>query len=398
MGGGIVLDKVRELKDKVQKVIEEFSPKAIALSDELALNPEVSEQEYSSSRKHVELLKEAGFEIEYPFCGIETAFRAVIGKGSPKVALLVEYDALPEIGHACGHNVSGAMSTLAGIALAPLKGELNGQVQVIGTPAEETNGAKIKMSKEGVFDELDLAMMIHSGGGVSYVHYECLAMDALEFVFKGKTAHAAASPWEGRNALNGVQLMFHALDMLRQHIRPEVRIHGIIHEGGTAPNIVPERAVARFYFRAPKRSLLNEVVRKAFNCAKGAALATETEVDWRNFELSFDDMVTNRPAEEKMESIMRELGVELSPFPGAQGSSDIGNVSHRCPAMQPVLSITPRKMALHTRELAEATMMDEAHHALVRGAKALAFMAIEVMMDEKLRSSIREAFEKEKQA
>ncbi|MCD6182932.1 MAG: M20 family metallopeptidase, partial [Thermovirga sp.] len=389
------MGKIQELKEKAQKAIEELSPKIIALSDELALNPEISEKEYSSSRKHVEALKKAGFKVEYPFCGIETAFRAVIGEGSPKVALLVEYDALPEIGHACGHNVSGGMSTLAGLALASLKDEMKGQLQVIGTPAEETNGAKITMSKDGVFDDLDMAMMIHSGGGISYVHYECLAMDALEFIFKGKTAHAAASPWEGKNALNGVQLMFHALDMLRQHVRPEIRMHGIIHEGGTAPNIVPERAVARFYFRAPKRALVDEVVRKACNCAKGAALATETEVEWRNFELSFDDMVTNKPAEERMESIMRELEVELSPSPGAQGSSDIGNVSYRCPAMQPILSITPKKMALHTRELAEATTKEEAHQALVKGAKALAFMAIEVMMDDKLRSSIKEAFKRE---
>jgi amidohydrolase len=179
----------------------------------------------------VDLLKEAGFDVEYPFAGIPTAFRGRKGKGGPKVALLVEYDALPGIGHACGHNLSGAMSTLAGMALASVSDELDGEIHVIGTPAEETNGAKVAMSEKGVFDDLDLALMLHCGGCLSFVRYESLAVDALEFIFNGKASHASASPWMGRNALNGVQLFFHAVDMLRQHLPPEVRMHGIITSG-----------------------------------------------------------------------------------------------------------------------------------------------------------------------
>jgi metal-dependent amidase/aminoacylase/carboxypeptidase family protein len=159
------------------------------------------------------------------------------------------------------------------------------------------------------------------------------------------------------------------------------------------PNIVPERAVARFYFRATKRFILNEVVRKAQNCARGAALATETEVRWENFEPSFDEMIPNSPAEEAMEEIMRRLGVELSISPGPRGSSDIGNVSHRCPAIQPMLAISSEPLALHTREFAKATTSEEAHKAIVTGAKALAVVALRMLIDEDLRKAVRKTFE-----
>lgn len=383
------------LRERLFLAVEDLAPKTIALSDDLGRNPETGDKEFESSRKHAALLREAGYEVEYPFAGIPTAFRATKGTGSLKVALLVEYDALPGIGHACGHNVSGSMSTLAGLALAPLAEELNGQVQVIGTPAEETNGAKVRMSEEGVFDGLGLALMLHASGGITFVHYDCLAMDAIEFTYRGKTSHAAASPWAGRNALNGVQLFFHAIDMLRQHVIPEVRMHGIIPAGGEAPNIVPELAKARFYFRAPRRSIVDEVVDKALNCARGAAIATETDVSWEKFETSFDDMLPNDPAEKAMTAIMEELGVELSLSPGSQGSSDIGNVSYRCPALQPMFAITSRPLTLHTREFSEATVLEESHKALVTGAKALAAMAHLVLTDGSLRMAIQEAFVKE---
>ncbi len=383
------------LRERLFLAVEGLAPKTIALSDDLGRNPETGDKEFESSRKHVALLREAGYEVEYPFAGIPTAFIARKGTGSPKVALLVEYDALPGIGHACGHNVSGSMSTLAGLALAEIAEELNGQVQVIGTPAEETNGAKVRMSEEGIFDGLDLALMLHSSGGITFIHYDCLAMDAIEFTYKGKTSHAAASPWAGRNALNGVQLLFHTIDILRQHVIPDVRMHGIIPAGGEVPNIVPELATARFYFRAPRRSIVDKVVDKALNCARGAAMATETEVSWEKFETSFDDMLPNGPAEKAMAAIMEELGVELSPSPGSQGSSDIGNVSYRCPALQPMFAITSRPLTLHTREFSEATALEESHKALVVGAKALAAMAHLVLTDGSLRMAMQEAFVKE---
>ncbi len=383
--------------ERVNEAIDRFAPEAISLSDDLAANPEVSEQEFEASRKHAAFLEKAGFDVEIPFFGIPTAYRGRIDRGSNgRVALLAEYDALPGIGHACGHNVHGAMSLLAGAALRTVMDDLGGDLWVTGTPAEETNGAKIRMAAEGLFDEVDLALMIHCGGKDSYVRYRALAMDALEFRFKGRAAHAAGAPWEGRNALNGASLFFHAVDMLRQHVRPEIRMHGIISQGGAAPNIVPETAVARFYFRSPYRSQLDRLLERVYKVVQGAALATETEVEWEKFELSFDEVQPNEAAETMMEEIFTELGVPFVPCPGAQGSSDVGNVSKRCPALQPTLSITSQPTAWHTREFAAATVQPEAHEALVKGARLLAAASLRTFLDPELRKRMREDFQREK--
>jgi len=390
-------DLYRQLVSEADRAIEEHSGEAIELSDHLARNPEVSGQEFESSKKHVELLSRYGFEVKYPFLGIPTAFcaRKVNGRGA-KVALLVEYDALPEIGHACGHCLHGAMSTLAAIGLASVLDRAKGELLVIGTPAEETNGAKVTMAEKGIFDDVDLAIMIHASGNKSYVSYRSLAMDALEFTYKGKSAHAAASPWEGRNALNGVQLFFHAIDMLRQHVEPDVRMHGIIYKGGDAPNIVPEEAICRFYFRFPTRAYLNRLVERVIKIASGAAVASETEVTMKNFEFSFDNMLANATAERKMEDIMRELGVEVSEPEGYEGSSDMGNVSHRCPALQPKLAISDLPLVTHSREFAKAVVTPKAHEALITGSKALVRMALAIFTDENLRKAIREDFKRAK--
>ena len=370
---------------------------AAALADRIHAHPEVGEQEFETSRLLADRLREGGFQVELPYAGLPTAFRGVARRGSgPVVALLTEYDALPEIGHACGHNLHGVMSVLAGLALNECLPDLEGEVRVVGTPAEETNGAKVQMAAEGIFDDCDLALMIHCNAGESFVDYRSLAMDAVEFTFTGKPAHAAGSPWEGRNALNGVQLLFHAVDMLRQHVRPEVRMHGIVSSGGAAPNIVPEHAQARFYFRAPWRPYLDQLLEKIHDCARGAAMATGTQVSWRNNEASFDDMLPNPAAENLIGDILRDLGVPLIPGPGPMGSTDVGNVSYRCPALQPELAITPEHLALHTREFAAALLQPEAHRMLGVGARALARTSLKVLLEPELRASLRRDFEAQK--
>ncbi len=378
----------------VDEAIALKAAEAIALSDAMAADPEISEREFRSSEAHVAFLRGCGFEVEYPFFGIPTAYNGKVSRGSGgRVALLAEYDALPGIGHACGHNVHGAMSLLAGAGLASVLEELGGELRVVGTPAEETNGAKITMAAGGAFDGLDLALMIHSDNDDCRVRYRCLAMDGIEFTFRGKASHAAASPWEGRNALNGAQLFFHAIDMLRQHVRPDVRMHGIYVDGGEACNIVPETAVVRFYFRSSRRAQLNDILRKAYAAAKGAAMATETEVEWRQFELSFDELVPNEAAEAMMEGVYDELGVAYGPVSGPEGSSDVGNVSMRCPTLQPTLSIVDRPFALHTREFAAATTAPMAHDAIATGAKILARAALRTFLDPGLRDAMRACME-----
>lgn len=386
------------LLERLDKEIEKNWAALAALSDDIAAHPEVSGAEFESSKKFSEVLRKAGFEVEYPFFNIDTAFMARKGKNGKngRVALMVEYDALPEIGHACGHNLHGAISVLAGLALLPVMDELDGELMVVGTPAEETSGAKVPMADKGVFDGVDLAMLVHSECGGSSVRYSSLALDAIEFTFSGQTSHAANAPWDGRNALNGLQLFFHSLDMLRQHVKPDARIHGIYHVGGAAPNIVPERAVGRFYFRAAKRGYLDKIMSRVWNCATGCALATDTEVTWRPFEASFKDMLPNSEAEALMLGIMaEELGIDLDESNEFQGSSDMGDVSYRCPALQLKLDISGgRKIRPHSREFAEATTMPEAHQALKLGAKILVRGALAVYADEKLRERLNREFER----
>lgn len=383
-----------ELWSKVERAIESHWKEANEISDFMAAHPELGDQEYEASARHAAFLEARGYEVEKPFCGKETAYRGVAGSSEkPRVVLLAEYDALPEIGHACGHNVHGVMSLLAAAGLREIANELPCRIEVVGTPAEETNGAKVSMAEEGIFDGADLAIMIHTGAGRNFVDYSCLAMDALEFTFSGKTAHAAASPWEGRNALNGVQLFFHAVDMLRQHVYPDVRIHGIVVDGGNAANIVPDRGVCRFYFRAPEREYLNELVKKIYNCARGAALATETEVSWQKYEISFDNLPKNLPARALLEEIYREEGITLTTPPKFCGSSDVGNVGHRCPALQPVLGVVDEAIAAHTREYAAfCGATQEAHESIRKGARILAKALLRVILDEPLRREIHKAF------
>ncbi len=391
--------ELRKMIAELDKNIERYAPAMAAMSDGFAARPEISGQEFLTSKEIVRVLKDAGFEVEYPALDIPTAFVARCGKGgNPQVAILTEYDALPEIGHACGHNLHGSMSVLTALSLFPILKEMECELLVAGTPAEETDGAKVEMSAKGLFDGCDFAMMIHSCGGKSMVEYRSLAMDAVEFTFTGKTSHAASAPWEGRNALNGLQLFFHAVDMLRQHVRPEVRMHGIVHDGGAAPNIVPERAVGRFYFRAPKRAYLDEVITRIYNCARGAALATETEVAWRNFEASFMDMLPNGPAEEMAKRHFAEIGVEVVPCEGFMGSSDMGDVSYRCPALQPELDISGEKIEAHTRAFAGATQKPFAHEAMKKGAKIIGRCLLEVITDEKLRGRMWKSYKEEIEA
>ena len=393
------MGEYERLVELVNATIKVRAREAIELSDALAALPEISEQEFESSKTHAGFLRNSGFSVEYPFFGIPTAYRGRVGScsgSSGRLAIMAEYDALPGIGHACGHNVHGAKSLLAGAALAPVMERLGGELHIIGTPAEETNGAKMTMAAGGVFDGFNLALMLHSSSNESLVRYRSLAMDGVEFTFRGRASHAAASPWEGRNALNGAQLFFHAIDMLRQHVRPEVRMHGIYLDGGMACNIVPEAATVRFYFRSPRRAYLNGLLERAYNAARGAALATETEVSWHNFELSFDELLPNDAAETMMEGIYDELGIAYGHDDSPGGSSDVGNVSQRCPTLQPLLSIVDKPLTLHTREFAAATIEPQAHEAIVTGARILARAALKTFLEPDLRNRMHDDLVKTK--
>ena len=389
---------MEDRRDILRRALGARRERALDLSDHLAAHPELSGEEHETSRLFANWLEEEGFEVQRAFGGLPTAFLARKGSGGSVVAFLAEMDALPEIGHACGHNLHGTASVLAALAAAEALGDLPGEVRVVGTPAEETDGAKVTQAASGIFDDCDLALMFHASPQETYADYRSLALDGWEFTFTGRPAHAAASPWEGRNALNGLQFFVHALDMLRQHVRPETRLGGFVLEGGQAPNIVPDRAVYRLEPRCPRRPELDALVERVFDCARGAALATGTQVSWRKFIGSFDDMLPNGPAETLMAEELTAAGFSLSPSPGPLGSTDVGNVSYRCPALQAEVSITDLPLSIHTREFARATTEPQGHDALLRGAQALGLAALRVLTDPRLREALREDFRRRREA
>ncbi|EHM10821.1 amidohydrolase [Thermanaerovibrio velox DSM 12556] len=374
------------------RFLEDHREAACAMSDRIGDNPELGGEEINTSGEFKRALLDWGFQVEDRLLGLKTAFRGTWGHGPVRIALLAEMDALPEIGHGCGHNLHGTASVFAALALAKALNPSEATITLFGTPAEETQGAKAAMADAGLFDQEDLALMFHCCSKVNFVDYRSMAMDSLEFTFTGQTSHAAAAPWEGRNALNGVNLFFHSLDMLRQHVKPSVRMHGIVTLGGTAPNVVPGEARTHWYFRCPTREELNPLLERVLNCARGCAMATETQVSWRNNETSFDDMMPNPPAEEAMGEVLKDLGFNLSKGPGPSGSTDVGNVSRRCPALQPELAIWDDPVPLHTREFARITKTPRAHQTLIQGAKALAAMAMRVVFQDHLRERMHRAF------
>lgn len=382
-----------ELERRIFEVIETETQKAVELNDWLSDHPELSGEEFESSSRIAELLESEGFSVEKPFAGYETAFRAQKreeGSRRWKIAVLAEYDALPGVGHGCGHCTSGSISVLAGMALARFQDELDADIHIIGTPMEETDGAKCKMAADGIFDIYDMAMMIHM---MNYngVDVKFLAMDAYRYRFHGQNAHASAEPWKGRNALNGAQLMMHAVDMMRQHVTPDVRMHAIYTNGGLAPNVVPDTAELEIYLRAALRGTLNEVVKRVDDCARGAAIATGTE--WEKWEAQrpYDNIKRNETGIGQLNEIYAELGLELR-LSEAEGSSDIGNVSMICPTFHTALKIADSGTAIHSREFAEATKSREAHEMIPLGAKIIALQVVRIFTDEEKRAKLKEDF------
>ena len=378
------MERYLEMKEEIAEAVKANLQDAIALNDDLADHPELSGEEYESSRKIVELLKRKGFDVEYPFAGLPTSFKATYGRNDHKykVAIMTEYDALPGIGHACGHCVSGAISVLAGIAASKLQDALDADIDVIGTPVEETDGAKCALIKKGVFDHYDMAMMIHLYDQ-NLIYCTLNGLASYLYTFHGKAAHASAAPWDGINALNAAQLMFHGTDCLRQHVTPDVRIHGVIRNGGEAPNIVPEEASAEFYVRALDLDYMMDVVRKVDDCAAGGALATQCTWDKVETAATYANMRRNYTGEDALREIYEELDIDINgDHEKIFGSSDAGNVSFVCPTFHPTLQIVDRGVPIHTREFAQAVKTERAHEAIALGANVIALQIAKIFSDE----------------
>lgn len=374
--------------DELQKNIKKYSSRCIGLALDLAENPEISGMEYASSEKICRLLEEYGFTAQLPLDEqIPTSFRATSKEkeGRRNVCLLAEYDALPEIGHGCGHNVSCAISILSALALKEMQEDLDINVIVMGTPREESDGAKGIMADKGYFDDMDMAIMIHMYDE-NFADPALYAMKLFEYRFSGKSAHSATAPWEGKNALNGVMLMLHAADMLRQHVRPDTRIHWVIREGGKAPNMVPDMASCEIYIRSLDWTYLEELTCLIDDCAKGAAIATQTKTERIAAGPPNYNIKPNAAGTKVIKKVYEKLGLPVHDSrERVFGSSDVGNVSLVCPTFQPTLELAPYGTALHTSEFAYAAGDEKkVSKAVETGAEIIARTIIEIFSDEEI--------------
>jgi len=382
------------IKDTIAQAVDRLADELDGLSRQIHAHPELGFQEVKACGWLAEFLGRQGFKVETGVAGVDTAFRASIETGAgPTIAILCEYDALPGIGHACGHNVIATAGAGAGAALAAVRSQLPaGRIQVIGTPAEEGGGGKIRLLTGGVFADVDCAMMIH-GFDRTLLHQDLLGVVRTTLEFHGKAAHAAADPWAGVNALDACIQTFNAVAMLRQQVRPDCRIHGIITNGGQAVNIIPEYAAAVFSVRAPKLEAMWELHRRVLACAEGAARAAGVRLETTQHDTVYEPMKSSRVMLDLFAANMRAVGLaEGEPIPDRLGSSDIGNVSQRIPAIQPMVAIAPTGMAIHTREFEAAAVQPLARAGLLAAAKTMAMTTYDLLAEPARVAAAREEF------
>ncbi|MDO8490860.1 MAG: M20 family metallopeptidase [Dehalococcoidia bacterium] len=381
------------LKSVVCEGVERQRERLLKLSRDIHDNPEPGMQEFKAARWISDYLESNGFSVERGWCGLETAFRARYGSGRPAIALMAEYDALPKLGHACGHNIIAASSAGAAICARPAVDALGGSVLVLGTPAEELYGGKAMLAERGAFSDLDAAMLVHPD--VRDTAYSAaLACIGLDVEFFGKAAHAAAEPEAGINALEAMVLSFNAINSLRQHVRDKVRIHGIITDGGEAPNIVPSHTAASFLVRATEMSYLGELQQRVLDCFVGASVATGARLQYKWAEVSYAPLRNNRVLAQAFEKNMMSLGRRLAP-PDLErnlGSTDMGNVSQLVPSIHPMIAIAPRGVQGHSPEFALAASSEAGDKAVIDGAKALAMTVVDLLASPSLLALVKREF------
>ena len=393
----VLLQLKTALKVAATAAIDSCSRELTQLSDSIWRQPELCYKEYKAHDLLTGFLEKKGFSVERSYTGIETAFRATFGSGKPNVCVICEYDALPEIGHACGHNLIAEAGVAAGLGLKAALESSNapkGRLTVMGTPAEEGGGGKIKLIKNGAFDDVDIAMMVHPSN-YYILAPNSLALANLEVTYTGKAAHAAAFPWEGVNALDAAVMAYTSVSVLRQQMKPAWRVHGVITNGGAKPNIIPEKASLSYYIRTPYKSELNVLLEKVKLCFEAAAKATGCGVEFSEDIPQYDDLVSNETLVRLFGENLTELG-STAPVKGPTGgSTDMGNVSYTVPAIQPKFLIGLGKAAQHTREFAHESNTSEAHTETLVVGKAMAHTCIDVLTTDGLLEEIRNDFDRQ---
>ena len=380
-----------QISNKINSKINEY----MTLVKEMYDHPELGFKEYESQKLLVKYLKEAGFEVETNLA-VDTDFVATYKaeKDGPTIAFMCEYDALPEVGHGCGHNLIAGIGIAAGEGLKEIIDEIGGTIKVVGTPGEENFGGKVEMVKAGVFNDVDVALMVHPGtknglGGKSN------ALNPVKFEFFGKNAHGC-HPQDGASALDAAVMTYMQINLLRQFVEPKTFIHGIMKEGGHAANVIPAYASLEYYFRAPTMKYALEVTEKAINCAKGACQATGTTFKTTIYECPYEDTLVNYGLAEMLKEKYEMLGVEdIQPVnEEGGGSTDVGSVSYVCPTIQGGIKIADSTVTGHSKEMAAATISKMGKEALLNASKAIAYVACDLICDKEKMNQIKEEFKK----
>jgi len=385
-----------ELKAAARAGVDGAARDLVSISRYLHANPEVAYEEHKAAAHLADYLERQGFRVERGIGGLPTAFRATCGApaaAAPAIAFLAEYDALPGLGHACGHNLIATGALGAALGARALLDRVPGRIVVMGCPAEERGGGKIVLTRAGVFEGFAATMIVHPSNRTEIVKL-ALGMRPLRVEFFGRAAHAAATPHEGVNALDAVLTSFNAINALRQQIRSDARIHGIITHGGEAPNIIPAYAAARFMVRALDQEYLEALSRRVVACFEGAAAAAGCRAKVEAEGGDYQAFLPNRALAALFRRNLEVLGLAVDQGPEAAdlGSTDVGNVSWAAPTIQPTMAICGPEASCHMPAFAEAAVSDAGHTGMLAGARAMAMTAADVLADQAAREAVRAEF------
>lgn len=383
------------VKERLAAEVERRAEVLVDVSHRIHERPELCFEEHHASDLLAGVLEDEGFDVERGAAGMETAFVARAGTAGPTIAVFCEYDALPEIGHACGHNVIGAAGLGAGLAAAALAEELGGRVLVVGSPAEEGGGGKVFLHERGALAGVDAAMMVHPADG-DLKAMNVIAIQQVHVQYHGRAAHAAAFPHKGHNALDAAVLGYVNVAALRQHIRPTERIHGIFTDAGDKPNIVPKFAAAQWYVRSPTTRLLQDLKARVLACLEAGAAAAGCTMDHQWQDPAYDDMIDNPVLVDLFAANSERVGRPLhdpDANSGVVGSTDMGNISYAYPSIHPILRVAPPGVSIHSPEFARYARSEDGDRAVLDGASAMAMTVADLWLDPGLVDAARAAFD-----
>ncbi|EMR83611.1 hypothetical protein ACHAQE_002579 [Botrytis cinerea] len=388
------------------QAIGQYDDKLKAINQKIHENPELGYNEVQAHDNITSMLKELGYSVTTGAYGVPTAFSAEYGSGGRLVVYNAEYDALPDIGHACGHNLiaTASIASFLGLAAAIKEHNVPGRVRLLGTPAEEGGGGKLKLIDAGAYKDVDACMMVHpsirdpSHGRVGSAYSTTLANHKFKIHYTGKPSHAAMAPWEGINALDAVVLAYNAISVLRQQIKPYERINGVIESGGTRPNIITASAGLVYYIRSATLKEADELKARAIKCFEGAAIATGCTVEFEEIN-TYADTRPNKPIcyqyAQAMENLKNPVTCDFKHIDNAPGSTDMGNVTYECPGFHGWYGISDTAFN-HTPQFTKAAATKEAHEITIVTAKAMAIVGWKVLTDDEIAESVRKDFEEDK--